>query len=40
MDNLEECFEEIIEGIKMNKNKIIREDNKINLTIFIEQYKI
>ena len=38
-DNLEECLEEIIEGLKMNKNKIINEDNKIILTISLKNIK-
>ena len=38
-DNLEECFEEIIEGLNMNQNKIIKEKNKINLIISLRSKK-
>ena len=38
-DNLEECLDEIIEGLNMNKNQIINEKNKIKLIISLKSKK-
>ena len=38
-DNLEECLDEIIEGINMDKNQIIKEKNKIKLIISLKSKK-
>ena len=35
-DTIEECLEEIVEGLNMNKNYIIEDSNKINLKISLK----